>query len=104
MFKRILGLCLVFGMASTAPPAWAASCGQRDTMVEKLESGYSERLTAGGLQMSRPAATVIEVWSSDETGTFTVLLTHPNGVSCIVAAGSSFFTVPVKLPKPGTPS
>lgn len=104
MFKRLLGLSLLFGMAATAPPALAASCGDRTAMTQKLESGYSERLTAGGLQRSRPAATVIEVWSSDETGTFTVLVTHANGVSCIVATGSAFFHIRDKAPEPGTPS
>lgn len=104
MFKRILGLGLVFGMASTAPPAWAASCGDRDVMVDKLESGYAERLTAGGLQKTRPAATMLEVWASEETGTFTVLVTHANGISCVVATGSEFFHIPAVLQKSGTPS
>lgn len=104
MFKRILGVSLLFGMAATAPPAQAASCGDRTAMTEKLQSGYSERLTAGGLQTTRPQATVIEVWSSDETGTFTVLVTHPNGISCVVATGSSFFHIPDSEAEPGTPS
>ncbi|MBY6066290.1 hypothetical protein KUW17_06025 [Leisingera aquaemixtae] len=104
MFKRLLGLSLLFGMAATAPPALAASCGDREVLTQKLESGYSERLTAGGLQKSRPEATVIEVWSSDETGTFTVLVTHANGISCVVATGSSFFHITEKQPDPGTPS
>lgn len=104
MFKRLLGLSLLFGMAATAPPALAASCGDRAAMTQKLENGYSERLTAGGLQKSRPESTVIEVWSSDETGTFTVLVTHANGISCVVATGSAFFHIPEKEPEPGTPS
>ena len=104
MFKRILGLSLLFGMAATAPPALAASCGDRTAMTEKLQNGYSERLTAGGLQKSRPQATVIEVWASDETGTFTVLVTHANGVSCVVATGSGFFHIPDDASVPGAPS
>ncbi|OED49449.1 hypothetical protein AB838_06380 [Rhodobacteraceae bacterium (ex Bugula neritina AB1)] len=104
MFKRLLGLSLLFGMAATAPPALAASCGNREVMTQRLESGYSERLTAGGLQKSRAEATMIEVWSSDETGTFSVLVTHANGISCVVATGSSFFQIADKAPEPGTPS
>jgi hypothetical protein len=104
MFKRLLGISLLFGMAATAPPALAASCGDRTMMTEKLASGYSERLTAGGLQKGRTEATVIEVWASDETGTFTVLVTHANGISCVVATGSSFFHLPETEPDPGTPS
>lgn len=91
MFKRLLGFSLIFGMAATAPPAFASSnCGSRDAMVEALQSSYAERLTAAGLQQTQPAATVLEVWSSDTTGSFTVLITHPTGISCVVATGSDF--------------
>ncbi|MFW8633931.1 hypothetical protein [Cribrihabitans pelagius] len=105
MFKRVLGIGLVFGMAATAPPAFAASCGDREVMVSKLQSGYSERLTVGGLQRTRPAATMLEVWASEETGTFTVLVTHANGISCVVATGSEFFHIPAtEVADLGTPS
>ena len=97
MFKRLLGLALTFGMAATAPPAFAATCGTRDSVVDQLQSKYSEQLKFGGLQETRGAKSVMEVWSSPESGTFTVLLTQANGISCIVAAGTDFFEA---IPKP----
>ena len=30
---------------------------------------------------------MIEVYSSDETGTWTILVTRPDGTSCLLAAG-----------------
>jgi hypothetical protein len=30
---------------------------------------------------------VIEVYSSEETGTWTILVTRPDGTSCLLAAG-----------------
>lgn len=94
MFKRLLGLSLIFGMAATAPPVSAApNCGLRDAVVRQLETKYSERLMAGGLQNLSDTRAIMEIWASPESGTFTVLLTNPNGVSCIVAVGSDFFTV-----------
>ncbi len=92
MFKRLIALSLTFGMAATAPPAFAAACGARDAVVDKLESKFSEQLIAGGLQASSRATSVLEVWTSPETGTFTVLVTKPNGVTCVVAAGTNFFS------------
>ncbi|WP_245706523.1 hypothetical protein [Ruegeria marina] len=56
-----------------------------------MQEKYSEQLTAGGLQPTRSGQSVIEFWASTETGTFTVLLTDANGVSCIVAAGTDYF-------------
>lgn len=104
MFKRLLGLALTFGMAATAPPAFAASCGARDSVVENLKDKYSEQLTVGGLQKTRGSQAVMEIWSSVETGTFTVLLTQANGITCIVAAGTDFFEALPKLVAEGTPS
>lgn len=93
MFKRLFGICLAFGMAATAPPALAATCGMRDSLVEQLTSRYSEQLAVGGLQKTRDTQAVMEVWASTETGTFTVLLTTPNGISCVMAAGTDYFEV-----------
>lgn len=104
MFKRLLGLALTFGMAATAPPALAATCGLRDTLVEQLEAKYAEQLAFGGLQEVRGQQSVMEVWASAETGTFTVLLTQANGISCIVAAGTDFFEAEPRLAVNDTPS
>lgn len=104
MFKRLLAISLTFGMAATAPPAFAQSCAQRDDVIAKLQNSYSEELTFGGLQKSRGAQSVMEVWSSKETGTYTVLLTQANGISCIVAAGTDFFEAIPKVKIDGTPS
>ncbi|MDC0737767.1 hypothetical protein N6L24_05715 [Cognatishimia sp. SS12] len=92
MFKRVMGAGLLFGMAATAPPAHASNCGMRDAVVDRLQSKYSESLTAGGLQGSRNMQTMVEVWASEATGTFTVILTNPQGISCVVATGTDFFT------------
>ncbi|KPD14346.1 hypothetical protein [Phaeobacter sp. 11ANDIMAR09] len=104
MFKRLLSSALIFGMAAIAPPAFAASCAPRDGVVERLQQTYSENLTAGGLQQSQSVNTVVEVWSSAETGSFTVLVTHPTGISCIVAAGEHYFEVATPANLPGLPS
>ncbi|SHJ87109.1 hypothetical protein SAMN05444000_11499 [Shimia gijangensis] len=91
MFKRLIVSGLLFGMAATAPPAHAANCAMRDTVVERLSTMYSEALTAGGLQGKQNSTTFIEVWASKESGTFTVIITNPQGVSCVVAAGTDWF-------------
>lgn len=104
MFKRLLSLCMVFGMAATAPPAFAENCAERSTVIERLSGRYAENLTAGGLRSDQQGSTLVEIWSSRESGTFTLLITYPNGMSCVLAAGTDFFEAfPAKTPL-GTPS
>lgn len=104
MFKRLFGLALVFGMAAAAPPVLAQSCALRTDVIAKLQQTYSEELAFGGLQKTRGGQSVMEVWASRETGTYTVLLTHANGISCIVAAGTDFFEAIPRVAADGTPS
>ena len=89
MFKRTLCAALVFGAASLAPPVANATptCAPRDIIINKLETGYNEALVGGGLSGSRQ---LLEVWSSPDSGSFTILLTQANGTSCILAAGQNW--------------
>lgn len=85
MYKRILTSALLFGMACTGPPAWALSCAPREALVARLTSDYAETLTARGLQNG---AALIEVWTSADRGSFTILLTRPDGISCVMSTGT----------------
>jgi hypothetical protein len=92
MFKRLLTSCLTMGLA-LAPAALAAqqsNCAPRDAVIERLTEKYAEQLTAGGLQSEN---TVLEVWTSENTGSFTVLLTYANGMTCIMASGHNWSSV-----------
>ena len=74
----------------TAIPAHAEDCAERELVTARLTQDYSEQLTAGGLQDADSQAGVVEVWASPETGTFTVMLTSADGVSCILATGTDW--------------
>ncbi|MGR3465032.1 hypothetical protein [Limimaricola sp.] len=94
MFKRLVTTALLFGMAATAPPAAAMGCAPRDRIVERLKDRYSETLTAAGLETTvETRQRMLEIWSNPENGSYTVLLTDPAGISCIVGYGSEFRTV-----------
>lgn len=89
MFKRLAGAALVFGMAALAPPLAEAQskCGQRDNFVAQLQSKYKEINRGVGLSSDTQ---VIEFWVSEETGTFSIFVTYPNGLSCIIATGKNW--------------
>lgn len=88
MFKRTVTAALVFGTLALAPPAQAMTiCAQRSVIVERLESGFYESFQSAGLQS---ATSLVEIWSSEETGSRTMLLTKADGTSCVIASGVSW--------------
>lgn len=97
MFKRLCSTAIIFGAAALAPPApaqaQATTCLPREALIERLAGRYNEQLAGGGLQSPLQ---LLEVWASYETGSFTVFVTRPDGVSCIVATGQNWNDGPGK--------
>lgn len=85
---------VLFAALPTASLAQVAPCGPRDKMIVHLKERYSERLAGGGMQSEE---LLLEVWASDKSGSFTVLSTQANGISCIVASGQHWAITPAPL-------
>jgi hypothetical protein len=77
---------LAAGLAVAAPQIADARgvCAPRDRVVERLATAHDEVPIGAGLQSG---SRLIEIWRSPETGSWTVLLTRADGMSCILAAG-----------------
>ena len=67
--------------------AVAANCAAYAQVKERLEQGYGETVASSGLSSYN---SVVEVWASEETGTWTITETYPNGQSCIRASGQHY--------------
>lgn len=67
--------------------AQGASCANRDVIVERLSAKYGETRQSAGLNQNNG---MVEIFASDETGTWTILVTLPTGVSCLMAAGKAW--------------
>ncbi len=101
MLRILTGLTLLVAILPTALHAQTA-CAARDTVVEKLETGYGEAFGGGGLQS---ASSIFEVWFSEEKGTWTILMTRADGTSCIMASGTNWReALPSERRARGTPS
>lgn len=88
MFKRTVTAALIFGTLALAPPVQARPiCAERGVIVEKLENGFHESYQGAGLQS---ATSLVEIWSSDETGSWTMLLSKADGTSCVIASGMNW--------------
>jgi hypothetical protein len=60
-------------------------CGSRDDVVSTLVDQFDETHRASGLES---ATGLMEIWASDIDGSWTILLTRPDGQTCVMATGS----------------
>lgn len=99
MKKELFGLSLGFAAllmaAEMAHAQGRAQCGERHVVIERLTQKYGETRQSMGLAANN---SIVEMHASDETGSWTITVTHPNGMTCLVAAGTSFETIEEELP------
>ena len=72
-------------VAANAGFAQGAQCAPRDNVVTHLAEKYGETRRGIGLAGQ---GTVMEVYAADATGTWTILMTMPNGTACMIASGA----------------
>lgn len=89
LFALSLGIA-GYLLASHAGHAQQAQCAERQQVVEALQDRYGE--TRRSLGLGRENA-IVEVFASDETGTWTILFTRPDGIACLVASGEFYEVV-----------
>ena len=92
-----MGICLA-SIGTTGAMAQGASCANRDVIVERLSAKYGETRQSAGLNQNNG---MVEIFASDETGTWTITVTMPNGVTCLVASGQAFEELAEALPAAG---
>lgn len=91
---RIILAALAVCLAVPAPAQ--TSCAPRENVVKRLAEGYGESRQAMGLGGNNA---VMEVFASEETGSWTITVTLPNGMTCLLASGQSFENVQEKIQK-----
>ena len=94
MLKITLGLA---AMALTAGQASAQgrNCAPREVVVERLAEKYGESRQSIGLGGQ---GMVMETFASAESGTWTITVTMPNGLTCLMASGQSYEALAEALP------
>lgn len=66
------------------------ACGPRSNVLTTLEEKYDEARV--GMGLAGPTM-IIEIWTSEETGTWTITRTTPNGITCIMAVGNNWINI-----------
>ena len=72
--------------ALALPAAAQTVCGEREKFIDGLSSSYAESPVAAGLASN---GNVVEVLAS-EHGSWTIIVTRPNGMSCVIASGEAW--------------
>ena len=79
----------------------APQCGQRPQVLDHLGQQYGESRRGMGVAGNN---TVMELFASASTGSWTIIVTMPDGMSCLVATGLGYESVAEELPAKGDPA
>jgi len=92
---KFLTLMCTLALIGTQASARSNTCAEHARVVEHLASGYGETRQSIGVGSDN---TVVEVFASLETGTWTITVTQPGGPTCLVASGMAFQALAESLP------
>lgn len=97
-----LGLWIGAQALAGAAHAQGVVCAAREHVVGRLAEQYGEARQAIGLAASNQ---VMEIFASEETGSWTITVTRPDGMTCLVAAGQHYQALDEELtPAVGDPA
>jgi hypothetical protein len=96
MFALSLGLG---GMIAASDIAFGApQCDTRERLLAFLSDRYGETRQSVGLVGQ---AAVMELFAAEDTGTWTITMTMPDGQMCLMASGAGYEAVTEELPARG---
>ncbi len=86
---------LGLGSGAASAQGAPATCGARDGVLSQLESKYGEvpvavGVTGGAGGGAGGGGALIEVLTAKDGMTWTIILTTPQGLSCLVASGEGW--------------
>lgn len=103
MTRTLFALSLGFvGLILATQAGFAApQCGPRAAILDQLSSRYGETRRGIGLAANTQ---VMEIFANTESGSWTITVTLPDGITCLAASGQNFETTTEDLPAKGNPA
>lgn len=87
--RPLLASLSLLGVVIAVPASAEMVCGKRADLLGQLAGRWSEAPVAMGL---KDDGSMLEVVASADGSTWTALVTHPSGASCVVATGERWET------------
>ncbi|MEH6360234.1 MAG: hypothetical protein V7761_05820 [Amylibacter sp.] len=92
MLKFLMTISVLLGIATASLPAQAQTvCNTRAKLVTQLTETYGEVSNGVGVQN---ASQLIELWSSKKSGSWTIIASRADGISCVLATGRKWANNP----------
>ncbi|WP_425099155.1 hypothetical protein [Tropicibacter sp. S64] len=95
-----LALCILLAVLPLPAAAQGAQGAPRDMVISRLAEKYGETRQSMGLGSNN---NMMEVFASLATGSWTITVTTPQGVTCLVASGQAYEELAEVLPPKGDP-
>lgn len=86
-YGSLFALATIVGCSGSMATAQTQNCAEHEVVTERLATHYGEHRVAVALGGDN---SVLEVFTSVETGTWTIAVTRAGGLTCLVAAGDNF--------------
>lgn len=83
-----------FGAAAQETNKQGNACFERGALIKHLDGKFDEAPVAAGLAAN---GSVLEVFTSPDGITWTIVLTQPNGATCVMASGESWMGIPAPI-------
>jgi len=99
LFRMTMGLGLMVLAAQQVSAQNPRNCAPRPVVLERLTEEYGESRHSIGLGADN---VVVEMFASANTGSWTIIATLPDGMTCLIASGQSFETLAQTRPQPGS--
>jgi hypothetical protein len=82
-----MAVTAAFFLSTTAYAQQGRICGPRQGVLDQLADKYGEATIAAGIGSN---GGMIEVLSAKDGATWTIIMSMPNGTSCVMATGESW--------------
>ncbi len=90
MFKTSVLSAIIAGVAFANSAEATSLCGKRADFIKALADKYHEQSKAMGIVGQ---TNLLEIFTA-KSGTWTILMTAPQGKTCIIATGNSWEDLP----------
>ncbi|WP_297772985.1 hypothetical protein [uncultured Roseovarius sp.] len=98
MLRQLIPALAVLGLLASGAQAQSRNCAPREVVLDRLATAYGETRHSMGLGAQ---GVVIEVFASQSSGSWTITVTRPGGLTCLIASGQAFEALADPLPDPG---
>ena len=89
MLTLLIAVIALHG-APVAAETIQINCMKRPDILQIVEGQFGQRQRSRGLNTKLSSPFVLETWASEENGTWSILTTKADGITCIIFYGTQW--------------